>query len=85
VTSNLAQRLYQHREGLIDGFSKDKGVKRLVWYEQHATMENAIIREKRLKKWNRSWKIRIIEETNPDWDDLAIILGFAPLPSHRVK
>ena len=57
----------------------------LVWFEQHATMEHAIIREKRIKKWNRSWKISLIEEANPDWDDLAIGLGLAPLPSHRVR
>ena len=62
VTSDLILRLYQHREGLIDGFTKDYGVHRLVWFEQHATMEHAITREKRIKKWNRAWKIRLIEE-----------------------
>ena len=84
VTSNLLQRLYQHREGLIDGFTKDKGVHHLVWFEQHSTMEHAVIREKRIKKWNRAWKIRLIEEANPDWRDLAVDFGFAVLPSHRL-
>ena len=85
VTSDLIKRLYQHRESQSDGFTKDYGVCRLVWFEQHATMEHAIIREKRIKKWNRSWKISLIEEANPDWDDLAIGLGLAPLPSLRVR
>jgi len=84
VTSNLLQRLHQHREGLIDGFTKDYGVARLVWFEQHATMEQAITREKRIKKWNRAWKIALIEEANPDWRDLAVDLGFDPLPSRRI-
>ncbi|MDO9311374.1 MAG: GIY-YIG nuclease family protein [Nitrosomonas sp.] len=70
VTSNLIQRIWQHREGLAEGFTKKYGVKTLVWYEQHATMESAIAREKALKKWNRAWKLRLIEETNPQWRDL---------------
>jgi putative endonuclease len=70
VTSNLIQRIWQHREGLAEGFTKKYGVKTLVWYEQHATMESAIAREKALKKWNRGWKLRLIEETNPQWRDL---------------
>lgn len=84
VTSNLLQRLHQHREGLIEGFTSDYGVRRLVWFEQHATMEYAITREKRIKKWNRAWKIRLIEEANPDWRDLAVDLGFDGLPSRRI-
>ena len=70
VTSNLIQRIWQHREGLVEGFTKKYGVKTLVWYEQHATMESAIIREKALKKWNRAWKLKLIEQTNPQWRDL---------------
>jgi putative endonuclease len=70
VTSNLIQRIWQHREGLAEGFTKKYQVKTLVWYEQHATMESAIAREKALKKWNRAWKLRLIEETNPQWRDL---------------
>jgi len=84
VTSDLLQRLHKHREGLLAGFSKDYGVHRLVWFEQHSTMENAIVREKRMKKWNRAWKIKLIEESNPDWRDLAVQLGFAALPSRRI-
>ncbi|MCW2389350.1 putative endonuclease [Sphingobium sp. B11D3B] len=79
VTSNLMQRVAQHREGTFGGFTAQHGVKALVWFEQHATMENAILREKQMKKWRRSWKIDLIEETNPDWKDLAIGLGFLPL------
>ena len=70
VTSNLIQRIWQHREGLAEGFTQKYGVKTLVWYEQHATMESAIAREKALKKWNRAWKLKLIEETNPQWRDL---------------
>jgi len=70
VTSNLIQRVWQHREHLTDGFSDRYDVTRLVWYELHDTMEGAIVREKQLKKWNREWKIRLIERTNPDWRDL---------------
>jgi putative endonuclease len=78
VTSNLLQRLYQHREEVLEGFSKKNGVKMLVWYEQHATMETAIKREKQIKKWHRQWKINLIEKDNPDWRDLAVDLGFPP-------
>ena len=84
VTSTLLARLHQHREGLFEGFTKDYGVHRLVWFEHHATMEHAIVREKRIKKWNRPWKIKLIEESNPDWRDLACDLGYAPLPSRRI-
>ena len=84
VTSNLVQRLYQHREGLFEGFSKERSTVRLVWFEQHGTMESSIPREKRIKKWNRQWKINLIEAENPDWRDLAIDLGFEMLPSRRI-
>lgn len=70
VTSNLIQRIWQHREGLAEGFTQKYGVKTLVWYEQHATMESAIAREKALKKWNRAWKLKLIGQTNPQWRDL---------------
>ena len=70
VTSNLIQRIWQHREDGVQGFTQEYQVKTLVWYEQHATMESAITREKSLKKWNRDWKLRLIEKTNPDWNDL---------------
>lgn len=80
VTSDLIKRIGEHRDGLIDGFAKDYGVKRLVWFEQHATMDAAILREKRIKKWKREWKINLIRETNADWRDLAVDLGFGMLP-----
>ncbi|WP_333606318.1 GIY-YIG nuclease family protein [Novosphingobium sp.] len=83
VTSDLVKRLYEHRNGLIDGFTSDYGVKRLVWFEAHGEMDSAILREKRIKKWNRQWKIKLIEAGNPDWDDLALGLGFTALPSLR--
>jgi len=70
VTSNLIQRIWQHREGSVDGFSRDYAVKTLVWYEMHVTMESAIRREKALKKWNRAWKLKLIEESNAEWIDL---------------
>jgi putative endonuclease len=70
VTSNLIQRIWQHREGILDGFTHEYSVKVLVWYEMHVTMETAIRREKALKKWNRAWKLKLIEERNPDWIDL---------------
>ena len=70
VTSDLAQRIWQHKNDVFEGFTKKYCVHLLVYYEQHEDMENAIIREKRLKKWNREWKIRLIEENNPNWNDL---------------
>ena len=79
VTSNLMQRVQQHREGAIPGFTREYGVRSLVWFEQHATMEQAILREKRIKKWNRMWKIELIERDNLGWRDLAEDFGFAPL------
>jgi len=66
----LPARVYEHREGLVDGFTRRYGLKRLVWYEQHETMEAAITREKQMKAWQRAWKIREIEGFNPTWDDL---------------
>ena len=70
VTSNLVQRIWQHKNDVFEGFTKEYGVHMLVWFELHDDMENAIIREKRLKKWNREWKLRLIEEKNPEWKDL---------------
>ena len=85
VTSNLPARLAQHRGGLIPGFASRYGAVRLVWYETADTMEAAIAREKQLKKWKRDWKLRLIEEANPRWFDLALGLGFGPsvCDSHR--
>ena len=70
VTSELPQRIYQHRMGLLEGFTRRYGLKRLVYIEPHATMPLAIAREKRLKTWNRAWKVRLINRDNPNWDDL---------------
>ena len=70
VTSQLAQRVWQHKEGLVDGFTKQYGLKTLVWYEQHDTAESAITREKQIKKWERKWKVGLIETENPYWNDL---------------
>jgi putative endonuclease len=70
VTSDLVQRIWQHKNDTLEGFTKKYGVHILVYYELHDDMENAIIREKRVKKWNRAWKLRLIEEMNPEWNDL---------------
>ena len=70
VTSNLIKRIWEHKNGLADGFTKKYGVKMLVYYENHESTETAIIREKQIKKWRRAWKIRLIEEKNSQWRDL---------------
>ena len=70
VTSDLSRRIEEHRTGAVPGFTSKYGVKTLVHYEVFEDAENAIQREKRLKRWNRDWKIRLIEETNPQWMDL---------------
>lgn len=70
VTSQLPQRIWQHKNGVIDGFSKKYRIHLLVWYEMHETMESAIVREKAIKGWRRDWKLELIETTNPDWIDL---------------
>ena len=70
LTRNLVGRTWQHREHVVDGFTKEYGVTRLVWYELHGTMESAITREKQIKKWKREWKLRLIDESNPSWRDL---------------
>lgn len=70
VTSKFAKRMYEHREGLFDGFSKRYSLKMLVWYEVHPTMPLAIKKEKQVKAWKREWKIEEIEKMNPDWRDL---------------
>ena len=70
VTSDLARRVWEHREGLADGFTKRYGLKRLVFSEPHATIMAAIQREKNMKHWPRAWKVRLILAQNPCWDDL---------------
>ena len=76
VTSHLEQRIFQHKQKQVDGFTKKYNVSLLVWYEQHESMYEAIRREKMIKKWNRSWKIKLIEQDNQKWNDLYLsILG----------
>jgi putative endonuclease len=70
VTSNLIKRVWEHKNKLVKGFSKQYDVHQLVWYELHESMESAILREKRVKGWKRSWKLNLIERMNPDWKDL---------------
>ncbi|MGQ8367507.1 GIY-YIG nuclease family protein [Glaciecola sp. 1036] len=70
VTSNLIQRIHQHKNKQVDGFSKKYNLQKLVYFEQFALMEDAILREKRLKNWHREWKNKLINTENPDWDDL---------------
>ena len=70
VTSDLAKRVWEHRNGVIEGFTKEYGCHRLVWFEGHDDLQMARQRELRMKKWNRLWKLRLIEEMNPDWNDL---------------
>jgi putative endonuclease len=70
VTSNLPQRVWQHKQGLVEGFTKKYHVHHLVYYEVHEAMDAAIAREKQLKKWERAWKLRIIEDLNPSWENL---------------
>ena len=75
ATSNLEERVWQHKRGLVEGFTKRYGVHMLVWYEVHETMGSAVARERALKEWNRAWKLRLIEESNPKWEDLYDSLG----------
>ncbi len=70
VTSNLVQRVWQHKNDVVEGFTRKYAVHALVWYELHATMESAIGREKAIKEWRRDWKLKLIEATNPQWRDL---------------
>lgn len=70
VTNNLLRRMYEHKNNLVDGFTKKYQLHHLVYYEVRESIETAIIREKQLKKWNRSWKIHLIEKKNPEWKDL---------------
>ena len=70
VTSNLPKRIWEHKNKVVEGFTKKYGIDSLVWYEVHESMESAIAREKAIKKWRRHWKLRVIEEMNPEWEDL---------------
>ncbi len=74
VTSDLIKRIWQHKESFVDGFSAKYGLKKLVWFEVHEDISEAIKREKQLKKWNRVWKIELVEKTNSEWRDLYLEL-----------
>ena len=76
VTSNVRHRIWEHRSDLVEGFTKEHQVHRLVYFEFHATMADAILWEKRIKKWRRDWKIELIERDNPDWRDLYGDIAF---------
>lgn len=75
VTNDLARRIEEHHSGAVQGFTRKHGVKRLVWYEPHDEIVAAIEREKALKKWRRAWKVALIEDANPEWNDLRLILN----------
>jgi len=83
MTNNLRKRVWEHKNHVVPGFTEKHKVSLLVWYESHESMENAITREKQLKKWNRDWKLNLIESDNPEWVDLAGGLGFAPATRQR--
>jgi putative endonuclease len=70
VTNDLIKRIFEHKNNLVDGFTKKYGIHKLVYFEQSKDVQSAILREKRMKKWNRKWKISLIEKTNPSWEDL---------------
>ena len=70
VTSDLVKRVWEHKDDLVEGFTSKYGVHLLVYYEMHEDMLGAITREKQIKKWNRSWKLKLIERDNPEWKDL---------------
>ena len=70
VTSNLVQRIWQHKNNLVPGFTQKYSIDKLVYFEMHSSMENAILYEKQIKKWNRKWKLELIEKNNPEWNDL---------------
>ncbi len=79
VTPNLIGRITQHRDGTYGGYTKEHGIRRLVWFDTTETMTDAIASEKRMKGWRRQWKINLIEERNPTWSDLAASLGLPAL------
>mgnify|MGYP003436728016 CR=1 FL=1 len=73
MTNNISRRIYEHKERLFEGFSKKYGLDKLVFVQQFEDVSEAIVCEKKLKKWKRSWKISLIEEGNPDWEDLGLM------------
>ena len=72
VTADLVRRIWEHQNDVVEGFTKKYRVHDLVWFEQHETMESAIVREKAIKEWRRTWKVRLITQFNPTWRDLSL-------------
>jgi len=70
ITSDLVKRIWEHKNSLVSGFSQKYAIKTLVYFETHSSIRSAITREKQIKKWNRSWKLQLIESENPNWEDL---------------
>ena len=85
TTNNLLRRTYEHREGLVEGFTKRFQVKKLVYYEQLPTMPQAIAREKQLKRWHREWKKNLITQFNPDWHDLYDEVSLSYQANHSIN
>jgi putative endonuclease len=81
VTSDLLHRVYQHKMGLSEGFTQKYSINQLVWFEEYSEIQQAIQREKQIKKWNRNWKRHLIEEKNPGWDDLYHALASGAVDS----
>jgi len=75
VTNDLSRRVFEHKQKLVSGFTAKYGVDLLVWYESHADIDEALTREKSRKRWRRAWKLKLIEDMNPDWDDLYFKLN----------
>ncbi len=82
VTSDLYRRVREHQAGLIPGFTRDHGLKRLVWFEPHELMTSAIRREKLIKRYLRDWKVNLVERDNPHWDDLSLVWDAPPVWRH---
>jgi len=74
ASNELGRRVWEHKNKILPGFTARYGVDRLVWFEQHDWIDEALLRENRIKRWRRDWKIRLIEESNPDWHDLFLTL-----------
>ena len=89
VTSDLHGRMNEHAQGIVEGFTKKYTIKMLVYYEMHETMLEAIAREKLLKRWERAWKVRLIEQMNPEWKNLHDLetdeIAFGPAEVHRLS
>lgn len=83
VTGNLAYRIWQHRTGQLSGFAFKYGVNQLVWFEEHGDIRNAIHRETQIKRWRREWKLKLIEDFNPDWRDLYDSLLPGPMRTYK--